>query len=320
MGGLGHHRSDQDTSNAKSLEQLAQHHIELLPLDWILVEFRKLPRSRLDDIAVQATEVAPQAVQCLVNIILRKGSAVVDKNLVALIPHLLISSIQIRWVHSWRYTIAVFVDHAQRPGGQVAKSVRQIRVQAIDESLEREIPVLAHLHVPQEVVTQGVVAELEERIGTHHIALGLAHLVVAHEPPSMGEDGLGQFQPHGHEEGGPVDSVEAEDVLAHDLKIGRPNAIRCSREVIQQRIEPHIDHMRLIAWDRNAPGDAGAADGEVLETPFYESLHLVEAEVRLDEIGVLFVPLQQRLLVLAEAEVVSLFFQFHELVGQSLGL
>ena len=136
----------------------------------------------------------------------------------------------------------------------------------------------------------------------------------------MGQDGLGKFQAHGHEEGGPVDGVEAEDVLAHDLEVRRPGPFRCAREVVQQRVEPHIDHMLLVAGNWNAPVDAGAADAQVLEAAFHEALYFVEAEIRLHEVGMRRVPLQQGLLVLGEAEVVGLLFQLDKLVRETLGL
>ncbi len=135
----------------------------------------------------------------------------------------------------------------------------------------------------------------------------------------MGEDRLGQRQAHGHEEGGPVDGVETEDVLTDDLKVRGPGVLS-AREVVQQRIEPDIDHMLLIAWDGNAPLDARAADAEILQSTFHEALHLVEAEVGLYEVGMGRVEVQERLLILRKAEEVGLFFELDELVGEALGL
>jgi len=60
-----------------------------------------------------------------------------------------------------------------------------------------------------------------------------------------------------HEHRRPVHSVEAEDVLANHVHVGRPAALHCliqrrlvailqaARDVPEQRVEPHVDHLRV---------------------------------------------------------------------------
>jgi hypothetical protein len=93
----------------------------------------------------------------------------------------------------------------------------------------------------------------------------------------------------------------------------------------RQGVEPDVDHVPLVPGNGDAPGDAGAADAQVLQEAAlaaggHELLHLVQPEIRLDELRVLLVELDQPVLVGLEPEEIALLLQLHQLVGQPLGL
>ena len=79
-------------------------------------------------------------------------------------------------------------------------------------------------------------------------------------------------------------------------------AVADRRGVVDQRVEPHVDDARRIERQRNAPRLPGAAHRNVFEAGFDETQDLVAADFRLDERRVRRVVLEQRLLILREAE------------------
>ena len=128
-----------------------------------------------------------------------------------------------------------------------------------------------------------------------------------------------------HQHRRPVDRVEAVDVLADDVHVGRPplgEAVHVVREagagdVVHERVEPHVDAPRrwvrcpigqnrlaavLADRERQAPRDVLAADREVLETLAHESEHLVAPVFGLDEVRPLGEEPLEPLLVGREAE------------------
>ena len=104
----------------------------------------------------------------------------------------------------------------------------------------------------------------------------LAHLLAPDEEPAVGEDLARQGQSGGHEHGGPVDSVEAQDVLADEVHVGRPcpceelglsSALRCAVPdcggVVQQSVEPDVDDLALVPGQSDAPGDTASRHRDV---------------------------------------------------------
>ncbi len=63
-------------------------------------------------------------------------------------------------------------------------------------------------------------------VGAHDVAARLAHLVVLEQQPAVRENALRQRQVRGHQERRPVDGVEAHDLLADQVQIGRPQILR----------------------------------------------------------------------------------------------
>ena len=117
-----------------------------------------------------------------------------------------------------------------------------------------------------------------------------------------------------HQEDRPVDGVEADDILADQVHISRPEllvvlivvAVRivaAERDIVGKRIQPNIDNVTRIKVHRNAPAERGTGNAQVLQTRLEEVVyHLVLAALRLDELGVLLDMLHQAVGVLAHAE------------------
>ena len=105
----------------------------------------------------------------------------------------------------------------------------------------------------------------------------------------------------------PVDAVEAHNLLADHVYVGRPvtrqlflvygivGAEADRRHVVGQRIQPHIDDVLGIARHRYAPLERGAADRQIAQSAAHERDHLVAPRLGTNEVGMLGVILQQPL-------------------------
>ena len=130
----------------------------------------------------------------------------------------------------------------------------------------------------------------------------------------MGEDALRRRLPGGHEHGRPVDGVEAEDVLPHQVVVDRPppreplpvGAVAHGGAVVDQGVEPDVGDVLRVPGDRDAPADRRPGDREVLEALTDEPQHLVAAGLGLDGVRVGLVVLQQPVAVAGELEEVVL--------------
>ena len=90
--------------------------------------------------------------------------------------------------------------------------------------------------------------------------------------------------------------MEADDLLAHDVHAGPAVHvvvlvvhIAQGRDVVEQGVEPHIDHMAGVEVHGDAPGEAGAGHAQVLQAALAVDEvidHLVDAAAGLQEIGV----------------------------------
>ena len=108
-----------------------------------------------------------------------------------------------------------------------------------------------------------------------------------------------------HQQRGPDDGVELEDVLADQVDVGGPELLRqvlagsrvgeC-RVVVEQGVDPDVDHLRLVPRHRDAPLQPGAAEREVAQAPLDEGERLVVAVLRRHEVGPLRVEALERLL------------------------
>ena len=102
--------------------------------------------------------------------------------------------------------------------------------------------------------------------------------------------------------------MEADDVLTDDMEIRRPvmgvllstavGMIPDAGDVVGQGVQPDVHHMIGIEIHRDSPFEGGAGNTEIGQSRLEEIVdHLVAAGIRLDEIRILLVILQQLVLV-----------------------
>ena len=160
--------------------------------------------------------------------------------------------------------------------------------------------------------------------GSSRVAGRLAHPLAAVEHEAVGEDLLRQRQAGAHQHRRPVEAMEARDVLADDVQVGRPPLLEGGRvigepgpgQVVGQRVEPDVDAVLLVAGERDAPGRSRAADAEVAEPLAQPAEHLVAEVLRLAEGRVLGVQPLEPLLVGGEPEEVVVLLQPLRLEGR----
>ncbi|MCY1232635.1 hypothetical protein D9M72_451370 [compost metagenome] len=147
------------------------------------------------------------------------------------------------------------------------------------------------------------------------VAKRLRHLLALVEQEAMGKDALGQRQAGRYQESRPIDCVEADDVLADHMDVGWPELgawtlgiveIAGRGDVVRQRVDPDIHHVRRVVRNLDAPVEGGARNREILEARFHERNHLVAAFGRTDEIRIFLIVLQELVLIGGEAEEVAL--------------
>ena len=109
----------------------------------------------------------------------------------------------------------------------------------------------------------------------------------------MDEDVLGERKVGGHQEGGPEDGVEAQDVLGDEVKAGGPEGLRqlalSERRpggsgrvgergvVVEKRVEPDVEDVLGIPRHGHAPGELVAREGDVVQPGADEGERLVVA-------------------------------------------
>ena len=95
----------------------------------------------------------------------------------------------------------------------------------VDDRLVAVVAVLSERHLAQEEVAQRIDAVgIGERERVDDVADRLRHLFAAVEQEAVAEDRARHRDAGRHQEGRPVDRVEAHDVLADDVQVGRPVA------------------------------------------------------------------------------------------------
>ena len=150
--------------------------------------------------------------------------------------------------------------------------------------------------------------------GIDHIADRLRHLLPAIEQEAVREDALRHLDAGRHQEGRPIDRVEAHDVLADDVQRRRPIALEFlavvvgkadAGDVIGQRVDPHIHDVLVVAGHADAPVEGGARDRQVLQAAAHEARDFVEPLLRQHVIRPL-VELEQFVLISRQAEEVTL--------------
>ncbi|MBA7694301.1 hypothetical protein ES703_102908 [subsurface metagenome] len=196
---------------------------------------------------------------------------------------------------------------------QVAQVVGQVAVVAPLKSLRGKAGVLAQHHIPHQVVAHRVHPHQVDQVQRpHHVPQGLGHLLLAHQPPAVGEDSPGQGDVSCHQHGGPVDGVGGEDVLTNQVHISGPPVFEAflvfgiahGGNVVGEGVEPDVVDIVGVEGQLHAPGQPGLGprDAQVPQRLAQKAQHLVAPGIGLDEPGVLPDVLDEPLLVGRHAE------------------
>ena len=89
----------------------------------------------------------------------------------------------------------------------------------------------------------------------------LAHLVVLKQQPAVGENALRQREVGGHQECGPVNGMETDDLLADQMQVGGPEVVAVNffamngAHIGGQRVEPDVENVLRLVGHGDAPFD-----------------------------------------------------------------
>ena len=134
----------------------------------------------------------------------------------------------------------------------------------------------------------------------------------------MAEHLLGQGEVQGHQEDGPVNGVEPDDVFADQVEIRRPVFLKQVRtlpvtvvadpgDVVGQRVQPYVDHVAGIKIHRNPPFEGGPGYAQILQARQQEVVHhLIFPGYRLDEFRMGVDMLDQPVRIFAHLEEIGL--------------
>ena len=300
----------QDAAHAQCLAQVVQHALQTGLVGLVLGQ---RPGSGLVDVLVGALDDRKDLHQGL-----RDGQAVhVGRDLGGqLVDHGLQLGVDgFGTGHIVHGAAEVLLAHGDGAAEQVAQVVCQVAVDAGDEGFVGERAIVAERDLTQQEVADGVHAvAVAQDHRVHHVAHGLGHLAAVHQQPAVAEHPFGQGQIQSHQHGGPQDGVEAQDLLAHHVQVGRPElvvvviffvAVAQRGDIVAQGVHPHIHGVLGVEGHRDAPLDRGTGHAGVLQALLDEGDHLVLAALGLDELRVLLVELQQAVRVLAGLEEVG---------------
>ena len=125
---------------------------------------------------------------------------------------------------------AVPMNHRRRAAHQVAEIVGEVGVVPRQERFVGEAGVLAEDHLAQHEVAERVEAEpVDVVLRPDDVAHRLGHLRAVHQPPAVADELARERQVRGHQERRPVDRVLPDDLLADQVHVGRPVALRTWR-------------------------------------------------------------------------------------------
>jgi hypothetical protein len=109
--------------------------------------------------------------------------------------------------------------------------------------------------------------------------------------------------------------MKPEDVLSYEMDIGWPEVLIAvevpivsnSSEVIVKGIEPDVNGVFRIIWHRDSPFHSGTSDTQILKPLFDEARDFVHPTLRADKCWILFVEVEQGLLIGRKLEKITSF-------------
>ena len=183
---------------------------------------------------------------------------------------------------------------------------------------------MAEGNLAQQEVAQCIRAEnFLDGFGAHDVPFRFGHFALVEEQPAIRLHRARQRNARSHQKRRPVNAMETADLLADKMQIGRPElcesrlvfwiigAIAQRGNVVDQRVKPYVDHVLLVAGNRDSPGKTRAAHRQILEAPAHKRDHLSPRGLRPHEIRIGLVKLQQ--LALEGRELEEIIFLAHRL-------
>ena len=150
--------------------------------------------------------------------------------------------------------VEVAVGHRHGPVEQVPEVVGEVGVVAPHERVPRHLGVAIERDLAQHDVARPVLAERrDEVVRVEEVAAALAHpLAAGRQQPAVDPDVARRLEAGAPQHRRPEDRVEACDVLADDVQVGRPPALERvqvvreagARDVVDEGVEPDVDRCR----------------------------------------------------------------------------
>ena len=171
---------------------------------------------------------------------------------------------------------------SEEAAGEVAKAVGEVGLVDGRQARGGEIGVGELRHGAEKEVAQAVGAvAFDESLRIDGVAERLADLAPFKRQEAVDDKLVGQGEPSGKQQSGPVNGVEFPDVLADDVDfmgVGVPplapavvRSVAQAAEVVDESIYPNIDDLAVISGDGYAPASragGGSRDADVLEAGF----------------------------------------------------
>lgn len=268
---FGHERRDHAADSAKRLGDDGDDACELLRTRF----FAKPPRLGLIDVPVGLGDGFPDRIERTVGDARVEEFGSLRRRLIDLF-----SEPELKRAGSFerRYRALEMLFHKGKDAVQkISEAVGELAIVPGDEILMAEIPVVAETDLSHQIIAEHVDADaLRERHGRDEVAEGLRHLLAVDGEPSVRADLRRELEPRAHQKGGPINRMEAKDVLAddvYDLSLtlgpkpiverglaGLGGASKCG-DVVREGVEPDIHHVLGIVRKGDAPIKAGSRDG-----------------------------------------------------------
>ena len=193
-------------------------------------------------------------------------------------------------------TAKILVNHGNCPVEEVPQVIGQLIVDTAHIILGCKGSVRTYWQTAHEVVTERIKTKaLHQHFWIDHIALGLGHLAVLHDEPTVSNQAVWQLHIQHHEHDRPVDGVETQNVLAHHMEdcpvpefviVGVVFlTVAQGRRIVEQGVNPDIDDMLGIRWHWHSPGKGSPRYRQILQARLDEVSHdFIHTAVRLDKV------------------------------------
>ena len=281
---------------------------------------RKRPRRRLVDILVAALKQRENLRDCVrhakVVHLRRHTSRRAGDNGLEIVVNLL------RHAGLSHNAVKILVAHGDRAVHEISERVCKVGVGALRHKLPRDYAVVIVRHLVKHEISRRVHTEdVDQIVCVDDVALGLAHLVATLQKPRVSEHLLRKRNVQRHQEDRPVNRVEADDVLADQMKVRRPELLELLRavavrviadsgDIVRKRIEPYIHDVLVVEINRNAPFEGRSRHAQILQAGQQEVVHhLILAALGLNELGMRVDMLNQAVRILAHLEEVRLLLR-----------